>query len=64
MGESFQCRGSRKGEGEGFLGMWPGIELVGKESRCNVALFRLTISSKCIGSHLLPLKNQKVRLVF
>ena len=45
MGESFQCRASRKGEGWGFLGMWPGIELVGKESVCNVALFRLTINA-------------------
>ena len=34
MGESFQCRGSGKGEGEGLLGMWLGIELVGKESVC------------------------------
>ena len=34
MGESFQCRGSGKGEGWGLLGMWPGIELVGKESVC------------------------------
>ena len=28
-------------EGWGLLGMWPGIELVGKESVCKVALFRL-----------------------
>ena len=34
MGESFQCRGSGKGEGWGLFGMWPGIELVGKESVC------------------------------
>ena len=45
MGKSFQCRGSGKGEGEGegegegLLGMWLGIELVGKESVCKVALF-------------------------
>ena len=53
MGESFQCRGSREGEGEGegLLGMWLGIELDGKESVCNVALFLLTISSKCLGRH-------------
>ena len=31
--------------------MWPGIELVGKESVCNVALFRLTISSKYLGNN-------------
>ena len=36
MGESFQCRGSGKGEGWGLLEMWPGIELVGKESVCKV----------------------------
>ena len=52
MGESFQCRGSGEGEGEGerggLLGMWLGIELVGKESVCNVALFPLTISLKCL----------------
>ena len=34
MGESFQCRGSGKGDGWGLLGMWPGIELVGEESVC------------------------------
>ena len=31
VGELFQCRGSGEGEGWGFLGMWPVIELVGKE---------------------------------
>ena len=36
------------GGGGGLLGMWLGIELVGKESVCNVALFPLTISLKCL----------------
>ena len=44
MGESFQWRGSREEEGEGLLGMWLGIELVGKESVCNVALSGLKIT--------------------
>ena len=33
-------QGEREGGGVGVVGdVWPGIELVGKESVCNVALF-------------------------
>ena len=31
----FNAGGAGRGEGWGLLGMWPGIELVGKESVCS-----------------------------
>ena len=61
MGESFQCRGSGKGEGWGLLGMWPEIELVGKESGVlNVALFPLITTQETKSSFIINFKIHKL----